>query len=207
MLKAISKKRILSKRNKIASSRITLARKNNFFEFWVSQREFCKKRVKGALPYARSVKAFFDAKFGDETNALIRKLEKYDQKVTVDGRKRPMFIVELAKWSVSTRTARCPCLDVGKAIQTGRMPDGVFRKYLKEKYASSWRNYQVAKQQMCLELYPGVCQLTPRGVELFAGTEKMTMKTSVQAGYPGAKRLAKKNQKKPTKKTNKKGGK
>jgi hypothetical protein len=160
-----------------------LARRRDFFNFWADQREFCKKIVNGVMPYGRAVTAFFQHKgFGNETRALVKKLVREDEQVMVAGKKRPRFIVELAKWSVSTKTARCPCLDIGVAISTGRLPDGKKNKKLRAKYRHSWRNYQMAKQQLCLDVYPGVCFLTAKGRELFAGGEMMTMKASLKAG-------------------------
>jgi hypothetical protein len=187
MIKAISRKRHIGKKNKKAEARIRLSRRKDFFEFWVNQREFCKKRVNGVLPFERAMKAFFSFdKFTNETRALIKKLSKYDEKVKVDGRKRSRFIVELAKWSVSTRTARCPCLDIGVAIQTGKLPDGKRKKWLREKYRHSWRNYQLAKQTMCVEMYPGVCSYTPRGQALIDGGGMISMKASLKTGFLGA---------------------
>jgi hypothetical protein len=184
MLKAIARKRHLGRRNRKAEARIKLSRRKDFFEFWVNQREFCKKRVKGVLPFERAMKAFFAENFSNETSVLIRKLSKHDEKVIVDGKKRSRFIVELAKWSVSTKTARCPCLDIGVAIQTGKLPDGKRNKWLREKYRHSWRNYQLAKQTMCLEMYPGICQLTPRGKALIESGDMISMKASLATGFP-----------------------
>jgi len=140
---------------------IALSNNDEFRNYWVNIREFCKKVVDGMVPKDRALVTFFENRWTSPAiNQLINQVNKTE---ITRGSSVALFFDQLASWATTRTTERCLCSDINTFIASGISPDGT--NFVSSRYNQKL-GFMTAQatsniQQQCLTKYPKYCKIAP----------------------------------------------